>query len=120
MPVYVNEIHECRVLYDRLCIFQEDNDCSHHTRSTDNIVRTFKTVNWIKTLIHPPQSPDLNPSEGVWNILKQRVRRRRCSNLTELKQVILDVWDEIQWMKFGHESGRCLIDAEKREKRGQR
>ena len=46
-------------------------------------------------LNHPPQSPDLNPTEGVWNILKQRVRRRRCSNVRELKRVILDEWDKI-------------------------
>lgn len=95
LPVYIKEIHECRVSFDRSCIFQEHNDPSHGTRSADNIVCRCKSVNWIDTLIHPPQSPDLNSSEGVWNILKQRVRRRRYSNVTELKRVILEVWDEI-------------------------
>lgn len=46
-------------------------------------------------MFHPPQSPDLNPSEGVWNILKQRVRRRRCNNVKELKRIILEEWNEI-------------------------
>lgn len=26
LPSYVKEMHECRVLFDRSCIFQEDND----------------------------------------------------------------------------------------------
>ena len=95
LPGYMTEIHECRVFHDRFCIFQEDNDPSHGTRSTDNIVRRIKAASWIETLNHPPQSPDLNPTEGVWNILKQRVRRRRCSNVRELKRVILDEWNKI-------------------------
>jgi hypothetical protein len=33
--------------------------------------------------------------EGVWNILKQRVRRRRWQNLDELKKVLQDEWSKI-------------------------
>ncbi len=93
--VYMNEIHECRAFHDRDCLFQEDNDSSHDTRSAENVVRKCKAVNWINTLYHSPQSPDLNSSEGVWNILKQRVRRRRCSNVAELKRIILKEWENI-------------------------
>lgn len=95
LSVYTKEIHECRVFHDRVCILQEDNDSSHDTRSTDNIVRHYKTVNWIETLLHPPQSSDLNPSEGIWNVLKQRVIRRRCSNVRDLKRVSLKEWNKI-------------------------
>ena len=45
LPIYVEEIHRCRVSSDRACIFQEDNDPSHDTRSAVNIVRQFKEAN---------------------------------------------------------------------------
>lgn len=100
LPVYVREIHDCRIMDDRYCILQEDNDPSHGTRSEINVARTFKAVNWLSTLTHPPQSPDLNPAEGCWNILKQRVRRRRYKDLVELKAIILEEWEQISMNEF--------------------
>jgi hypothetical protein len=63
LSVYANLINENRVFRDRYCLLQEDNDNSHDTRSKDNVVVRFKAANWISTLSHSPQSPDLNPSE---------------------------------------------------------
>ena len=88
-------INEMRIRDDRYCILQEDNDNSHGTRSRDNVVVRFKAANWITTLIHPPQSPDLNPSEAEWNILKQRDKRRQFRTVAELKEVLLDEWNKI-------------------------
>jgi hypothetical protein len=45
LPVYIKEIHGCRLIHDRSCMLQEDKDSSHGTRSTVNIVRTCKTAN---------------------------------------------------------------------------
>jgi hypothetical protein len=67
--IYAEEIHDCR-MQDRSCIFQEDNNLSHGTRSAINIVWSYKEVNWIQTLIHSSQSPDLNSNKEVWNVLK--------------------------------------------------
>ena len=33
--------------------------------------------------------------EGIWNILKQRVRRRIWNSLEELKEVLQDEWSKI-------------------------
>ncbi len=66
----------------------------HDTRSTINIVRNYKNVNWIETLIHSSQLFNHNSSKELWNILKQRVKRQRCSNMTKLKRVILREWDK--------------------------
>ena len=51
--------------------------------------------NWIPVLTHPPQSPDLNPMEACWNILKVRVRKRLWHTLEEYKAVIQDEWSKI-------------------------
>jgi hypothetical protein len=59
------------------------------------MAQVYLESNWIPTLKHPPQSPDLNPIEGVWNILKQRVRKRTWNNLEEYKAVCQDEWDKI-------------------------
>jgi transposase len=78
-------------------ILQEDNDSSHGIRSKNNVARKLKEANSINTLYHPAQSPDLSPIEGIWNILKQRVRKRYNDWRTfdELKRVILEEWDKI-------------------------
>lgn len=82
----------------RRAILQEDNDPSHGTIGRkDSLARSFKRNNNIELLKHghSAQSPDLNSHEGVWNILKQRVRKREWHTLKQLKEVILEEWDNI-------------------------
>jgi transposase len=82
----------------RRAILQEDNDPSHGTKGLKaNLAKSFKRDNNIELLKHghPAQSPDLNPHEGVWNILKHRVRKRKWHTLKELKEIILEEWDRI-------------------------
>lgn len=96
LPIYAAEIQYCqeRGLY---CLLEQDNDNSHGTRSVDNLCKQFLKAQHIKIFDHPPQSPDLAPIEGVWNILKQRVRMRFFDwhSLEEFKQVVLEEWDNI-------------------------
>jgi hypothetical protein len=115
LPVYIAAIQEARVA-DKLDIgfeensdlvdwwLQEDNDGSHgHGRQSQNTKKTvtkslataLKEDNWISTLTHPPQSPDLNPIEGIWCILKQRARQHTWTSLDELKKILQDEWDKI-------------------------
>jgi transposase len=46
----------------------------------------------------PPYSPDLNPIEGVWNLLKRRVYQRqpRPTKYAELVQAIREEWDALE------------------------
>lgn len=46
---------------------------------------------------HPPQSPDLNPIEDVWNLLKRRIYQRPIApiNEAELLEAAQDEWGRI-------------------------
>jgi transposase len=46
----------------------------------------------IEVLEWPAKSPDLNPIENVWSILKQRVRKRLPKTLEELESIIYEEW----------------------------
>ena len=51
----------------------------------------------IKQIFHPPNSPDLNPIEPLWGIVKHRVARLRpvASTLDKLWEQVQRVWDEL-------------------------
>ena len=61
-----------------------------------DIARDLKKKEDVEFFIHPAQSSDLNPQEKVWNLLKQRVRKRGgWKNKAELKALILEEWEAI-------------------------
>ena len=62
--------------------------------SSDLPFATWDLVS-IKTLSHPESSPNLNPMEAVWNILKQRGCRRKWKTKDDLKRVIVEEWEDI-------------------------
>jgi hypothetical protein len=73
LPIYINAVQEARIFRNQEAILQEDNDPSDGTRSELNVTKQLKNDNWIPVLIHPTQSPDLNPMEAIWSILQQQI-----------------------------------------------
>jgi hypothetical protein len=100
LPVYIKAIQEARIAYGQDIILQEDNDPSHGKKSELDVAKQLKDGNWITVLVHPAQSPDLNPIKAIWGILKQRVRRR-WHGLEQLKEVLQDEWSKITMEKVG-------------------
>jgi transposase len=70
-------------------IFQQDGDPKH----TAKIVSEWFTKNRIKKLDWPAQSPDMNPIEHLWTIIKRKVRERAPTNKTELEKVLREEWE---------------------------
>ena len=55
--------------------------------------RRFNKVDW------PPNSPDLNPIEHLWNIMKSRIQTRRgverVTTAGEMKLILKQEWERI-------------------------
>ena len=46
----------------------------------------------VKVMDWPSKSPDLNPLEHLWGILKQKVEERKVSNIHQLCDFVMEVW----------------------------
>lgn len=100
LPGLCDQAEMMRKKYGR-GILQEDNDSSHGTRSDDNLAKHYKEERGIELLLHPAQSPDLNPIESMWSILKNWVRwRDDWNDIESLKQVLQEEWDKIMQEKL--------------------
>ena len=78
---------------DQHAVFMHDNDPEHSANLTKQWLNTNQCVvlNW------PAQSPDLNPIENLWAILKQKRHDMdlQPSNEQQLWQVCREAWDLI-------------------------
>jgi transposase len=69
----------------------EDNDPKHRS----NYSRTWKSDHQIVTLPWPSLSPDINPVENLWSLLKVKVAQRRPKTLEDLVNAIKNEWNEL-------------------------
>jgi hypothetical protein len=59
-----------RKIDDKPWLLQEDGNPSHGIRKA-GFAREYKDAYNVQNLIYLAQSPDLNPIEGIWAIIKQ-------------------------------------------------
>ena len=60
---------------------QQDNDLKH----TSGVAKEFIKNNVSEFLECWANSPDLNPIENYWNVIKHRVEKRKPANIDEME-----------------------------------
>lgn len=71
--------------------FQQDNAPAHRSRRSIEFInnQNLKLLDW------PANSPDLNPIENIWSVLKNSVEKRSPKSLEELERIAIEEWDKI-------------------------
>lgn len=84
--------------------FQQDNASIHNAQKVD---KWFKDNN-IKKMEWPPQSPDLNPMEHLWNYCKRELNKyeEHPKSMKELWQRFEDIWANIS-----HDTCKDLVES---------
>jgi hypothetical protein len=76
-----------------LVMVMEDGAPIHRS----NVAKQFQDSYSLQTIYHPAQSPDMNPIEHIWRLLKERVNKHPqiSANVKQLKEALLEEWDLI-------------------------
>lgn len=84
--------------------FQQDNAPAHKAEYT----QWWLNQTGIKILPWPAKSPDLNPIEHLWDVLKRQIDSRKPppTSLKDLKEALLKEWENIPVDKYQN-----LIDS---------
>ena len=72
-------------------VFQEDNDPKHCSR----LCQAWKADHHIQSLSWPTCSPDLNPIQNVWALLKAKIDWYKITSLKGLRQAIHKEWNRL-------------------------
>lgn len=95
-------LETARILHPEGFQLVHDNATCH----TAAVTKTWLAGNGIQVLPWPASSPDLNPIENLWALLKNRIERRRPRTKAELKQFL-----EEEWSKISHETLQNLATS---------
>ena len=71
--------------------FYQDNDSKH----TAGIVKEWLLYHYTRVIKTPPQSPDLNIIENLWQKLEVEIRKYEISCNDYLKKALLMEWNKI-------------------------
>jgi transposase len=93
---YINTLQNHFVPYKQArfhtnrCIFQHDNAPSHKSGPTVH----FLQVNNIRTIEWPPYSPDLNPIENMWSVIKKKIHQKPLPTREDVCTSVEEAWND--------------------------
>ena len=76
---------------DDKIVFMQDDAPAHRA----SVTQEWFKKNKIQTLDWPPKSPDLNPIESPWPILKRTTNADGCTDCETLRERISNAWDAV-------------------------
>ena len=71
--------------------FVQDNAPAHRAKLTKDCVDELQLTDFM----HPPQSPDLNPIENLWTVMKAELHKNPASSIHDLKVKLKEIWYSI-------------------------
>lgn len=77
-------------------VFQHDNDPKHTSKICREYLEELERQEKIIVMKWPPQSPDLNPIELLWEELDRQVRKSTPNSATALWAQLQDAWKKIE------------------------
>lgn len=94
----------------RRLVFMQDNAPAHRSKVTTEYLRSIGI--WGESLMEwPPNSPDLNPIENLWSIIKQRLfcANQQYNSKDQIWNAVVDICN-----KLSHENIRSLTKGMKK------
>ena len=73
-------------------VFQQDNDPKHTSRLCKGYLTKKESDEVLHQMTWPPQSPDLNPIEMVWDELDRRVKEKQPTSAQHVWELLQDCW----------------------------
>ena len=95
-------------------ILMEDGASQH----TSKFTKGWHAYYGMNKMVWPAQSPDLNPIENVWRLLKYRVGKRFPTTDPQVRQYIEEEWtkmkleDFVKYIREMHKRYVAVINAE--------
>ncbi len=103
LSIVADHVHPfMTTVYHLLMYFQQDNAACHKAQIISDWFLEhddeFTLLKW------PPQSPDLNPIEHLWDVVEREIHIMdvQTTNLQQLCDAIMTIWTKISEQCFQH------------------